>query len=161
MMTILNVILATGSLADAGMSAFSAEPAAAAGNKLLSAILATVEKEGTVVSVDRDRRRWEVLVCQQRGACIELYLDLATGRKLKREREASFDSQPPPDAKPLSVIVASLERQNLGNIHEIDFDDREWEVEVRPEDSRRLELHVDPMTGTITRCRGGSGCPAV
>lgn len=58
------------------------------------------------MSVDRDRRRWEVLVCQQRGACIELYLDLATGGELRRQREASFHSQPPADAKPLSVIVA-------------------------------------------------------
>jgi len=161
MNTILNVILVAAFSAGASVAALAAEPAAAAGDQPLSAILATVEKEGTVVSVDRDRRRWEVLVCQQRSACNELYLDLATGRELRRQREASFDPQPAADAKPLSVIVASLERQNLGDIHEIDFDGREWEVEVRPEDSRRLELHLNPMTGAIVRCRGGSGCPAI
>ena len=161
MKTILNVILAAAFSTGASMAAIAAEPVAAAGNMPLSGILASVEKEGRVVSVERERNRWEVLVCPRRGICNELYLDPATGRELRREREATFDRLPPADAKPLSAVVAALEQQNLGTITEIDFDDRQWEIDVLPEEGRRIELYVDPMTGAITRCRGGAGCPAI
>ena len=159
--TIANVILATALSLGTSLTAMAAEPAAAAGDKPLSAILQSVEKQGRVVSVERERNRWEVLVCQRRSSCHELYLDPVTGRELRREREAAFDRLPPADAKPLSGIVASLEQQKLGNITEIDFDDRLWEIDVLPEEGRRIELYVDPMTGAIVRCRGGAGCPVV
>jgi len=161
MKPILNAILVAGISATASMATVAAEPTAAAGDKPLSTILQSVEKQGTVVSVERERRRWEMLVCQRRGNCHELYLDPATGRELRRQRETTFDRPPPADAKPLSVIVASLEQRNLGNIAEIDFDDRLWEIDVLPEKGRRIELYVDPMTGAIVRCRGGADCPAV
>ena len=159
--TIANVILATALSLGTSLTAMAAEPAAAAGDKPLSAILQSVEKQGTVSSVERERNRWEVLVCQRRGSCSELYLDPVTGKELRRQREASFDRLPPADAKPLSAIVTSLEQRNLGNIVEIDFDDRRWEIDVQPEEGRRLELYVDPVSGAITRCRGGAGCPAI
>lgn len=156
--TILNVILGASFLLGASIVAMAVTPV---GDKPLSAILQAVEKQGTVSSVERERNRWEVLVCQRRGSCNELYLDLTTGKELRRQREASFDRLPPADAKPLSAIVAALEQRNLGNIVEIDFDDRVWEIDVLPEEGRRLELYVDPMSGAITRCRGGAGCPAI
>ena len=156
--TILNVILGTSLSLGTSLAAMAVTPV---GDKPLSAILESVEKQGTVASVERERNRWEVLVCQRRGSCNELYLDLVTGKELRRQRENSFDRLPPADAKPLSAIVASLEQRNLGNIVEIDFDDRVWEIDVLPEEGRRLELYVDPMIGAITRCRGGTGCPAI
>jgi uncharacterized iron-regulated membrane protein len=161
MKTILNVILAAALSAGASISAIAAEPAAATGDMPLSAILQSVEKDGRVVSVERERNRWELLVCSRRGSCNELYLDPVTGRELRRQREATFDRLPPADAKPLSAVVAALEQQNLGAIMEIDFDDRLWEIDVLPGEGRRIELYVDPVTGAIVRCRGGSGCPAV
>ena len=157
----ISVILAVSFSLGASITATASSPAATAGEKPLSAILQSVEKQGTAVSVERERRRWEVLVCQLRGNCHELYLDPVTGAELRREREGSFDRLPPADAKPLSTIVASLEQQNLGNIVEIDFDDRQWEIDVLPEEGRRIELYVDPVSGAITRCRGGTGCPAI
>jgi len=160
MKTILNVILVAAISVCASVAAIAAEPAAATGDMPLSAILASVEKEGRAVSVERERNRWEVLVCTRRGRCNELYLDPVTGRELRRQRENSFDRLPPADAKPLSAIVAALEQQNLGTIVEIDFDDRLWDIDVLPEEGRRLELNVDPVTGAIVRCRGGAGCPA-
>lgn len=155
--TILNVILGASLLLGASIVAMAVTPV---GDKPLSAILQAVEKQGTVSSVERERNRWEVLVCARRGSCSELYLDPVTGKELRRQREASFDRLPPADAKPLSAIVAALEQRNLGNIVEIDFDDRVWEIDVLPEEGRRLELYVDPVSGAITRCRGGAGCPA-
>ena len=156
--TILNVILGASLSLGASVVAMAVTPVS---DKPLSAILQSVEKQGTVSSVERERNRWEVLVCQRRGSCSELYLDPVTGKELRRQREASFDRLPPADAKPLSAIVAALEQRNLGNIVEIDFDDRVWEIDVLPEEGRRLELYVDPLSGAITRCRGGAGCPAI
>ena len=158
MKSILNVILTASLSLGASLSAAAVTPAS---EQSLSAILQSVEKQGIVSSVERERNRWEVLVCQRRGSCHELYLDPVTGKELRRQREASFDRLPPPDAKPLSAIVAALEQRNLGNIVEIDFDDRVWEIDVLPEEGRRLELYVDPVSGAITRCRGGAGCPAI
>ena len=156
--SILNVILTASLSLGASLSAAAVTPAS---EQSLSAILQSVEKQGIVSSVERERNRWEVLVCQRRGSCSELYLDPVTGKELRRQREASFDRLPPADAKPLSAIVAALEQRNLGNIVEIDFDDRVWEIDVLPEEGRRLELYVDPVSGAITRCRGGAGCPAI
>ena len=156
--SILNVILTASLSLGASLSAAAVTPAS---EQSLSTILQSVEKQGIVSSVERERNRWEVLVCQRRGSCHELYLDPVTGKELRRQREASFDRLPPPDAKPLSAIVTSLEQRNLGNIVEIDFDDRRWEIDVQPEEGRRLELYVDPVSGAITRCRGGAGCPAI
>lgn len=160
MKTILNVILIASLSAGASVTALAAEPAAAAGDMPLSAILQSAEKSGSVVSVERERNRWELRVCARRGSCDELYLDPVTGRELRRQREATFERLPPADAKPLSAIVTALEQQKLGNITEIDFDDSLWEVEVLPGEGRRIELYVDPMTGAVVRCRGGAGCPA-
>ena len=161
MQNIVNVILGTAFSAGASMAAIAAQPAASAGDRPLSSILQSIEKEGIVSSVERERNRWEVLVCQRRGTCQELYLDPVTGKELRRQRETTFDRLPPADAKPLSAIVTSLEQRNLGNIVEIDFDDRRWEIDVQPEEGRQLELYVDPVSGAITRCRGGAGCPAI
>ena len=158
MKSILNVILTASLSLGASLSAAAVTPAS---EQSLSTILQSVEKQGIVSSVERERNRWEVLVCQRRGSCSELYLDPVTGKELRRQREASFDRLPPADAKPLSAIVAALEQRNLGNIVEIDFDDRVWEIDVLPEEGRRLELYVDPVSGAITRCRGGAGCPAI
>ena len=159
MKTILNAILVAWIPATASMATIAAEPTAAAGDKPLSAVLQSVEKLGTVSSVERERNRWEVLVCQRRGNCHELYLDPATGRELRRQRETTFDRLPPANAKLLSAVVASLEQRNLGNITEIDFDDRLWEIDVLPDEGRRLELYVDPVSGAVVRCKGGAGCP--
>ena len=156
--TILNVILGASLSLGASVVAMAVTPVS---DKPLSAILQSVEKQGTVSSVERERNRWEVLVCQRRGTCQELYLDPVTGKELRRQRETTFDRLPPADAKPLSAIVTSLEQRNLGNIVEIDFDDRRWEIDVQPEEGRQLELYVDPVSGAITRCRGGAGCPAI
>lgn len=160
MKTILNVMLVAAFSTAASMAAVAAVPASSTGDKALSAILESVEKQGRVISVEREWRRWEVMSCSRRGICHETFLDPATGRQLRRERESAFGRLPPADAKPLSAVVASLEQQNLGNVVEIDFDDRVWQIGVQPEEGRRLELDVDPATGAILRCRGGKGCPA-
>ena len=56
--------------------------------------------------------------------------------------------KPPTDAKPLSEIVLSLEKQGYTPIVEIEFDDERWEIEAYKEGQKR-ELKVDPRSGAI------------
>lgn len=52
---------------------------------------------------------------------------------------------PPPDARPLSVILQSVEEQKLGSISEAEFDDGFWEVKVCAS-SACQKLYLDPRT---------------
>lgn len=63
-----------------------------------------------------------------------------------------------PGDKPLSAIALSLEQRGLGGITDVEFDNRQWDVDVRNAQGQRAELKVDPMTAEITRCRGRA-CP--
>lgn len=60
----------------------------------------------------------------------------------------SAASRPPGDARPLSEIVAGLERQGYGPIVEVEFEDGRWEVEAYRE-GRRFDLRVDPYSGAV------------
>ena len=128
------------------------------GDKPLSEILVPVEAHGTVISADQGRNRWDVVVCERIGNCTEVYLDRATGQELRRERENDIERMPPRDARPLSAIALSLEQRGLGGITDVEFDNRQWDVDVRNAQGQRAELKVDPMTAEITRCRGRA-CP--
>lgn len=57
------------------------------------------------------------------------------------------DEAPPPNAKPLSEVVRSLEDQGVRTITEISFDEGKWSVEARNADGKTVDLKVDPMTG--------------
>ena len=56
---------------------------------------------------------------------------------------------PPPDALPLSEIIAALEAQeDVAFIDEVDWDDEGyWEIEYYRPDGRKVEVLVDPVTG--------------
>jgi hypothetical protein len=59
------------------------------------------------------------------------------------------EETPPPNAKPLSMIVKMLEDKGYGRISEVEFEDGKWEVEVHQANGKELELHVDPLSGQI------------
>jgi hypothetical protein len=63
----------------------------------------------------------------------------------------SREEMPPANAKPLSVVIKSLEDQGLGRIEEVEFSGGVWEVEVHQADGKEVELHVDPMTSQIVK----------
>ena len=128
------------------------------GDKPLSEILIPVEAQGTAISADLKRNRWEVVVCERRGSCTELYLDRATGQELRRSRENDLAPFPSADAKPLSAIARSLEQRGLGGITDVEFDRRLWDVEIRNAQGHQAELKVDPLSAEIVRCRGRA-CP--
>lgn len=126
----------------------------------LSRILTTVEAGGAriVHSADWDRRgRWEVVSCPGRTRiCVEEVIDATTGTVRSSETEG-VAILPPEGALPASAIATRVEALGIGQITDLDFDDRRWDVEVRS-GTRRAEFRIDPMTGAAQRCRG-SLCP--
>ncbi|TLD43200.1 MAG: hypothetical protein JETT_0504 [Candidatus Jettenia ecosi] len=63
---------------------------------------------------------------------------------------AGADELPPPDSKPLSSILKSVEGQELGIITDVDFDDSWWEIKVC-KSSDCLKLYIDPKSGKEER----------
>jgi hypothetical protein len=138
----------------------AAQGTAPPGALALSAILAQVESDGarTVYSAEAHRRSWEVVSCEGRSRiCREDVIDPMTGAVRNSETEAVW-TLPPQGALPASAIVAMVEALNAGTITELDFDDREWDVEVRASIGARAEFKINPMDGTIRRCEGRA-CP--
>jgi uncharacterized membrane protein YkoI len=104
-----------------------------------------------VYSAEFHRRRWEVTSCQGRERlCREDVIDAATGAVRASERETVL-LLPPADAMPASAIAAQVEKLGIGQIVDMEFDDRRWEVEVR-NGIRRAEFRIDPATGATLRC---------
>ena len=139
--------------------ALAEDEPAPAGAPALSQILRTVEDNGarTVYSAERERRTWEVVSCLgQSRDCREDEIDIATGALRSSENE-DVSRLPPADARPASAIVEQVEKLAIGDVTEIEFDDRRWEVEVR-NGARRAEFRIDPMTGETQRCEG-TLCP--
>lgn len=121
----------------------------------LSQILSNVEANGarTVYSAEQDRRGWEVVSCAGRSRdCVEEVIDATSGEVRFREREM-VSLLPPQGALPASQIASQIEAMNIGQIREMEFDDRRWEVDVR-NGARRAEFRIDPMTGGVRRCEG-------
>lgn len=56
---------------------------------------------------------------------------------------------PPPDAKPLSEIIRSIEAQgDVRYFDEIEWDDNGyWEIEYLRADGSKVKIRVDPVTG--------------
>lgn len=120
-------------------------------SKLLSAILKSIEAQnlGIVTNVEFDDAYWEVEIYKA-GAETKLYVDAISG-EIKRQDTDDVDGELPPEkGKPLSAIVESLEKQNLGTITSIEFDEGVWDVEIR-DDGAETELKIDPMSGDRIR----------
>ena len=126
------------------------------GTLALSQILATVEAGGTRIVHSADwnlRGRWEVVSCPDRTrACVEEVIDATTGKVLSSEREGVLNL-PPVGAVPASAIASNVEALGIGQIIDLEFDDRRWNVEVRS-GVNRAEFYIDPKTGAVQRCRG-------
>jgi uncharacterized membrane protein YkoI len=61
------------------------------------------------------------------------------------------DETPPPNAKPLSTIIKTVEDRNYGTITEVEFDDGKWEIEIHQAGGKEIEIHVDAVSGQIAR----------
>jgi hypothetical protein len=58
---------------------------------------------------------------------------------------------PPANAKPLSMMIKSLEDQGYKKIEKVGFESGVWEVEVHQAGGKEVELHVDPITTKIVK----------
>lgn len=61
------------------------------------------------------------------------------------------DELPPPNARPLSEIIRTLEESGYRQITEVEFERGKWEIEARDAGGEERELHVDPVSGAVTR----------
>lgn len=147
-------------LAACNTSAPAAQEVPGSGTLPLSQILTTVEaRDARIVhSADWDLRgRWEVVSCPGRTRmCVEEVIDATTGAVRSSETEGVL-ILPPDGALPASGIAKQVETLGIGQVIDLEFDDRRWNVEVRS-GTRRAEFYINPMTGAVERCRG-SLCP--
>jgi hypothetical protein len=118
------------------------------GAKPLSEILESVEgqKLGVFSEAEFDDGLWELKVCEANG-CRKLYIAPKSGDEIRR-RKADSDEIPPANARPLSMIIRSVEAQGSEAVTEIEFVDGFWEVDLRGE-GKKTKLIIDPMTGEI------------
>jgi hypothetical protein len=59
------------------------------------------------------------------------------------------DESPPPNAKPLSTVIKSLEDRGMKTITEVSFDDGKWKIEVHQAGGKETTVRVDAMSGQI------------
>ncbi|QQP93762.1 PepSY domain-containing protein (plasmid) [Skermanella sp. TT6] len=64
---------------------------------------------------------------------------------------AAWADAPPPNARPLSQLIAAVERQDdFAHFKEIDWDDDGYyEVEYRTRGGGDREVKIDPVTGQV------------
>jgi hypothetical protein len=84
-------------------------------------------------------------------------VDPQTGTERRSSPEDTSDTLPPSNGKTASQIARSVEERKLGVITELEYDDPQWEVQVRP-DRGRAKLYVDPISADVRRCIGRA-CP--
>lgn len=122
-----------------------------ANSKPLSTLVRSLEEQklGIVTSIEFDDGLWEIEIYKA-GAETKLFLDPVSG-EIKHQFPDDGDGElPPEEGKPLSTIIESLEKQNLGTITNVEFDDGLWDVEIQ-KDGAETELRIDPKSGDSLR----------
>jgi len=148
------------SLAFASITPATASSRPPAGSKPLSEILQGIEQRAgeVVFSAEFGSGFWEILACEVGGRrCREIDVDPQTGTERRSSPEDTSDTLPPSNGKTASQIARSVEERTLGVITELEYDDPQWEVQVR-NDRRRAKLYVDPISADVRRCIGRA-CP--
>ncbi|WP_157639865.1 PepSY domain-containing protein [Lamprocystis purpurea] len=132
-----------------------------AGSKPLSEILQGIEQRAgeVVFSADFSSGSWEILACKAGGqGCREIEVDPQTGEERSSSPEDTSDALPPSNGKTASQIARSIEGRNLGVIAELEYDDPQWEAQIRP-DRGHVKLYVDPISAEVRRCVGHACTP--
>jgi uncharacterized membrane protein YkoI len=81
----------------------------------------------------------------------ELALDPQSGEIISEHRDDAYP-KPPAKALLLSTIIEGIEKAGYSNVHDISFEHRTWEAEVR-RDGMKRELRIDPETGEVVSDR--------
>lgn len=131
----------------------AAEPATTASQeKPVIEIVKSLEEAdyAPIVDVSYDDGVWEI-EAYKGDIAYELSLDPVTGEIISEHRDDA-DPKPPTNALLLSTILEGIERAGYTDVHEISFEHRTWEAEVR-RDGMKREIRVDATTGEIVSDR--------
>ncbi len=144
-----SVVMACGAgLLVVGLAAAQAGDVPPRDGKPLVEIVATLENEqiGAITAIEFDDGFWEAEVHQD-GRETDLTIDPQTGKITRRTPDTDIREElPPANGMPLSAILRTLTKQDVGVITEVEFDDGVWEVEVR-QNGRERKLRLEPLTG--------------
>ncbi|WP_295435304.1 PepSY domain-containing protein [uncultured Thiodictyon sp.] len=128
-------------------------------NDIFVSLQGIEQRAGEVVfSTDFSSGSWEILACEAGGRqCRQIDVDPQTGAERRSSPEDTSDTLPPSNGNSASQIARAIEERTLGVITELEYDDPQWEVQVRP-DRGRAKLYVDPISAEVRRCIGHA-CP--
>jgi len=119
------------------------------GSKPLSELVKAVEdkKVGLVKKAELDDGLWEIKAINPYGDVAIFYMDPRTGSVIKEKTDTERHAdKPTSDDKPLSEILAMIEKNEKTPVSEIEFDDGIWKVVLRNE-TDKTQFHLDPKTG--------------
>jgi uncharacterized membrane protein YkoI len=103
-----------------------------------------------ITEISFDDGVWEVEAYKGEVA-YELSIDPENGEVISEHRD-NGDPKPPAKALLLSAIVEAIEKAGYTHVHDVSFERRTWEAEVR-RDGMKRELRIDPLTGEIVEDR--------
>lgn len=115
--------------------------------KSLAEIVTRFEAVGCqIVDASFDKGRWQ-LEGYRNDLSFELAVDRETGL-LKSMRQDLVNPPPPAGAKPLSQILANVQKAGWTQIVSVELDHGRWDVDAYRDLTRR-ELRLDAISGTI------------
>lgn len=103
-----------------------------------------------IIEISFDDGVWEV-EAYKADVPYELSIDPENGEVISEHRD-NGDPKPPAKALLLSIIVEAIEKAGYTHVHDVSFEHRTWEAEVR-RDGMKRELRVDPLSGEIVEDR--------
>lgn len=103
-----------------------------------------------ITEISFDDGVWEV-EAYKADIPYELSVDPQTGEVLSEHRD-NADTKPPAKALLLSKIIEGVEKAGYTHLHDISFEHRTWEAEVR-RDGMKRELRLDPLSGEVVEDR--------
>lgn len=103
-----------------------------------------------ITEISFDDGVWEV-EAYKGDIAYELSIDPETGEVISEHRD-NGDPKPPAKSLLLSAIIEAIEKAGYTHVHDVSFEHRIWEAEVRREGMKR-ELRLDPLTGEIVEDR--------
>lgn len=103
-----------------------------------------------ITEISFDDGVWEV-EAYKADVPYELSIDPENGEVISEHRD-NGDPKPPAKSMLLSAIVEAIEKAGYTHVHDVSFEHRTWEAEVR-RDGMKRELRVDPLSGEIVEDR--------
>jgi uncharacterized membrane protein YkoI len=150
---VLQPILSTGNAQEVAVAAKERTTAArGAQQKSILDVVKSLEEAdyAPITEISLDDGVWEVEAYKE-DIAYELSIDPETGEVISEHRD-NGDPKPPAKSMLLSTIIEAIEKAGYTHVHDVSFEHRVWEAEVRRDNMKR-ELRLDPLTGEIVEDR--------